>query len=129
MRGLLLAALVEASLISWRDLSKQKVLPLPSDYVAVAILYGALGLLPAKAAPTASLIGWGIVLATFLNLFDPTQPTKLIFPGQAAQATSGLGGGAAPSNATVAQAGGGLTTTLGPSGPQYGTPANPTKAT
>lgn len=123
MRGLLLAALVEASIITWRDLSKQKVLPLPSDYVAVAILYGGLGLLPTEASGVASLIGWGVVVATFLNL----PGTQLIYPGVAGQTGGGLGGGAAPSNAT-AQVGGGLTTTLGASGPQFGTPANPVKA-
>lgn len=89
MRGLLLAALTEAAIITWRDLSKQKVLPLPSDYVSVAILYGGLGLLPESAAGTASLIGWGIVVATFLNL----PGTSLIYPGQSVQVTGGAGGG------------------------------------
>jgi len=124
MRGLLLAALVEASLITWRDLSKQKVMPLPSDYVAVAILYGGLGLLPAQASGAASLIGWGIVVATFLNL----PGSQLVYPGTNAQTGGGLGGGAASSNTTIAQPGGGLTGTQGPLGPQYGTPSGPVKA-
>lgn len=78
MRSLLLAALVEAGIITWRDLSKQKVLPLPSDYVAVAVFYGGLSLLPESAAGFTSLVGWGIVLATWLNL----PFTNLIYPGQ-----------------------------------------------
>lgn len=126
MRGLLLAALVEASIITWRDLSTEKVLPLPSDYVAVAILYGALGLLPESASGAASLIGWGIVVATFLNL----PGSSLIYPGSSPQTSGGvgLGGGAAPSNASGALgAPAGMTSTLGPLGPQFGTPANPVK--
>lgn len=86
MRGLLLAALVEAGIISWRDLSKDAMLPLPSDYVAVAIYFGGLSLLPESASTFTSLMGWGMVLATFLGLFDPTNPTKLVFFGQSNQA-------------------------------------------
>lgn len=81
MRGLLLAAMVEVGLITWRDLSSDKVLPLPSDYVSVVIYYGGLSLLPDSASGVASLLGWGMVLATFLGLFDPTHPTKLALPG------------------------------------------------
>ena len=89
MRGLLLAAFVEAGIITWRDLSKDKVLPLPSDYVAVAIYFGMLGLLPSSASTVAGALGWGMVVATFLNLFDPTKPTALIFPGQSGQVQGG----------------------------------------
>lgn len=83
MRGLLLAALVEAGLITWRDLSKDKILPLPSDYNAVAIFYGGLALLPESADTFTTLLAWGMVIATFFGLFDPANPTKLIFPGGA----------------------------------------------
>lgn len=86
MRGLLLAALVEAGLITWRDLSKDKIVPLPSDYVAVVIFYGGLSLLPESASGFAGVLGWGMVLATFLGYFDPAHPTKLIFPGGASSA-------------------------------------------
>lgn len=81
MKGLLLAALAEAGLITWRDLSTDKIVPLPSDYVAVVIFYGGLGLLPESASGFTTLLGWGMVVATFMGLFDPTHPTKLALPG------------------------------------------------
>lgn len=108
MRGLLLAALVETGLITWRDLSKEAMLPLPSDYVAVAIFFGGLSLFPESASGFTSTLGWGMVLATFLGLFDPTNPTKLVFPGQAQQAQSAqtLGGSnsSSPSSTTFGAA-------------------------
>lgn len=131
MRGLLLAALVEAGIITWRDLSKQKVLPLPSDYVAVAIVYGGLAMLPESASGFAATVGWGLVLATWLNL----PFTNLIYPGNAPQtgsvAPSGAQGAPTGVNNAVLQAGaqpGGLVVTQGPLGPQFGTPATPVKA-
>ena len=115
MRGLLLAALTESALITWRDVSSTKVLPMPSDYAAAAIFYGGLGLLPAQAEGFASLVGWGMVLATFLRLWDPTNPTKLVLPGKSPQVSGGVqtaGANAAASSATA-----------------VGTPAAPTFAT
>lgn len=103
MRGLLLAAMTEAAIITWRDLSSEKVLPMPSDYAAVAIFYGGLGLLPTQAEGLASLVGWGIVLATFLNLWNPANPTKLVFPG-GPQATGGGAGASSTGTAPAATA-------------------------
>jgi hypothetical protein len=81
-RGLLAAALVEVALVTYRDLSANKVLPPPSDYVAVAIIFGGLGLVPESGSQFASLTGWGFVVATFLNLWSPATPTKLaVFGG------------------------------------------------
>lgn len=77
MRGLLAAALVETVLITWRDLSQEKIPPPPSDYVAVAIIYGGLALFPTSASTFTSLFGWGMVVATFLELWDPANPTHL----------------------------------------------------
>jgi hypothetical protein len=45
--------------------------PLPSEYVASFIIYGALSFVPGRGAPVATAIGWGIVVATVLNLWDP----------------------------------------------------------
>ena len=45
-------------------------LPLPSTYTAPVIAYGALALLPPAAQPVAGMIGWGLVVATLLNLWD-----------------------------------------------------------
>lgn len=116
MRGLLLAALTEAAIITWRDVSNQKMLPLPSDYVAVAVAYGGLGLLPASAEGTASLIGWGLVLATFLNLWSPGSPFKLAFPGGTSQTV----GPSSPASSTTAAPG-----TLAVPGPGAQTFATP----
>ena len=77
MRGLLAAALVEAGLVTWRDLKVSKLPPPPSDYVAVAIVYGGLSLLPDSASSVASLFGWGLILATLMNFWDPATPTTL----------------------------------------------------
>jgi hypothetical protein len=89
VRGLLAAALVEVGLVTYRDLSGQKVLPPPSDYVAVAIIFGGLGLFPESGANFASLVGWGLVVATFLNLWSPATPTKLAVSGGTATVQAG----------------------------------------
>jgi len=83
-RGLFAAALVESAIITWRDVSQTKVPPPPSDFVAVAIIFGGLALFPDSAGNFPSLVGWGFVAATFLNLWAPSTPTKLaIFGGTA----------------------------------------------
>jgi hypothetical protein len=122
VRGLLLAALTEAALISWRDLSKDKVLPMPSDYASVALFYGGLGLLPAQAEGFASLVGWGIVVATFLGLWDPTAPTKLVFPGgtQVTGGVPGVGSNVAPLSPSAPLSGTGpAISTPNPAGGSY----------
>lgn len=111
MRGLLLAALVEAGIISWRDLSQEKVLPMPSDFVAVAIYFGALGLFPASAAPLPALLGWGMVLATFMRLpftglVFPSGPNAPQVSGQAQTAGAGGAGGSVPTISSSAPLGG-----------------------
>ena len=57
--------------------------PAPSCFVATAILFGPLALLSDtnKVGPMASLVAWGLVLATFLNLLDPTDPLNPNTPG------------------------------------------------
>jgi hypothetical protein len=89
VRGLLAAALVECAVVTYRDLSVQKVLPPPSDYVAVALIFGGLSLLPESASGFASLTGWGFVVATLLNLWSPSTPTKLAVPGGTATVQAG----------------------------------------
>jgi hypothetical protein len=80
MGGLLSAFFVEVALITYRTVTgggtKQQVTaplpyPLPSAYTSAIIVYGALGLLPRSFAPLPAMIGWGFVLATFLNLYNP----------------------------------------------------------
>lgn len=86
--GLFAAALVESAIVTWRDISETKVPPPPSDYVAVAIIYGGLSLFPDSAGSFPSLVGWGFVVATFLNLWSPSSPTKLAVPGGTANVPS-----------------------------------------
>jgi hypothetical protein len=100
-RGLFAAALVESGLITWRDVSQTKIPPPPSDYVAVAIIFGGLSLFPESAGSFPSLVGWGFVAATFLNLWSPSSPTKL----------SILGGTANVPSAAQQKAGATITTT------------------
>ncbi len=45
--------------------------PIPSAYMSAILVYGALGLLPSSLAPVPALVGWGFVVATFLNLYNP----------------------------------------------------------
>jgi hypothetical protein len=79
--GLVTAWLCEVVVITYRDTKKgsnmgtaQVSLPLPSAYASSFLIFGGLGLLPASASTFASLVGWGIVLATALNLWAPLTP-------------------------------------------------------
>lgn len=54
---------------------KVGVFPAPSNYLASAIIFGPIALLSdTKVGPAASLVGWGVVLATLLTLIDPADP-------------------------------------------------------
>jgi hypothetical protein len=99
-KGLFAAALVESGLITWRDISQAKVPPPPSDFVAVAIIYGALALFPDSSGNFPSLVGWGFVVATFLKLWSPATPTKLAVPGGTATVQAGKATTVAPAPAT-----------------------------
>ena len=108
-RGLFAAALVESAIVTWRDVSQSKVPPPSSDFVAVAIIFGGLSLFPDSAGSFPSVFGWGIVLATFLNLWSPSTPTKLAVPGGTANIpSSAQQAGGAKTTITPAAAGGSL---------------------
>jgi hypothetical protein len=101
-RGLFSAALVESAIITWRDISGTKIPPPPSDYVAVAVIFGALSLFPDSAGSFPALVGWGLVVATFLNLWTPQSPTKLALPGGTANIPAGgTGATITPATQTV----------------------------
>jgi len=75
---LLYPILAETALITYRDVrNKSNVdnpiphLPLPSQYVSVVLVYGGLSLLPKSFDRLTAVFGWGIVVATALNLFTP----------------------------------------------------------
>jgi hypothetical protein len=85
MGGMLLAFLAEVSIITYRDLAGNATaktnhtivsLPLPADYLAAIIIFGALGAVPkgSSASTATTLFGWGIVTATYLNLWNPDAP-------------------------------------------------------
>jgi hypothetical protein len=71
----------EAVIITYRAFagkSQDKVkpiswMPVPADYTATFIVFGALSFVPGEQlGKVAVIFGWGIVVATFLNLWDPT---------------------------------------------------------
>ena len=79
MNPVALAWLAEGVLITWRGASQGKYaknplphIPLPSEYVASFIIFGALSMFSGQAQRPATAAAWGIVLATALNLWDPT---------------------------------------------------------
>jgi hypothetical protein len=80
MTGLFSAFLFEVGLITYRATTQKQVVkgktsplpaPLPSLYTSAILVYGGLGLLPKSLAPVPSLVGWGFVVATFINLYKP----------------------------------------------------------
>jgi hypothetical protein len=78
MKGLMTAWLAEVVLISYRatrpganEGTQSVPFPLPAQYASTFVIYGALGLLPDSAAGLASAVGWGFVVATLLNLWQP----------------------------------------------------------
>lgn len=77
MSGLLSAWLAEVVLIAYRSAKASdpsKPIPglaMPSEYVSTMIVYGALAFVPAEGQHFAAAVGWGLVVATFLNLWTP----------------------------------------------------------
>jgi len=82
--SLLFAAwMSEVGLITYRIVSKGRPvaaggykIPWPADYVATFIVFGPLSLLGELRGGwdrVAALAGWGFVVATVLNLVDPTE--------------------------------------------------------
>jgi len=82
--GLFGAFLFEVGLITYRTVTQGGVVtrkaqqstaplpaPLPSVYTSAILIYGGLGLLPKSLAPLPALLGWGLVVATFLNVYNP----------------------------------------------------------
>lgn len=80
MAGLLAAWFAEIAIITYRGFERKSTvpvpiqgLPLPADYVGATVLFGGLGLLGrTQAQGVATLVGWGLVVATLLNLWTPS---------------------------------------------------------
>lgn len=100
----LAAALVETGVVTWRAVTAKNSqntiagLPLPSIYLDVVVIYGALALLAGTsdgAKTVAGLIGWGYVAATFLT--SGTGPINAL-----TTAVGQSGGGTAPPSTSKA---------------------------
>lgn len=68
MNPALAAWAVEVGIISVRDLSQNKRLPLPSEFLSTFIVFGTLAALAGTGTgrKPASAVAWGLVVATFL---------------------------------------------------------------
>jgi len=74
--GLLTAWLAAVAIITYRGVKRTPrptplPMPLPSEYVSSFIVFGGLSLIPAEGAGFAGAAGWALVLAMFLNLWNP----------------------------------------------------------
>jgi hypothetical protein len=85
MSGLLSAWVAEMVLIAYRGAKTGSTannpiphLALPSEYASTFIIYGALAFIPGEGQKVAAAIGWGLVLATALNLWNPGGTVKAL---------------------------------------------------
>ena len=111
--GILAAWLVEIGLITWRDLTGKDPthvingFPLPADYLATFMVFGALGLVPKDnggASKAATLAAWAFVVATYVNAL----PTALNPSGtpSAKGSTAGSASPTATPSSTIQPTGG-----------------------
>jgi len=82
--------MAELGLITVRSFTQYKRVPLPSEIVSTFIIFGAFSLVPDQRLQ--SLLGWGIVIATALDVLPHTSYTP---PGQlnVKRVTSGVPAG------------------------------------
>lgn len=99
--GLLSAWLAEVVLVTYRvfhngakDLPLP--MPLPSTYTSTMVIYGALGLAPESWNQATTLFGWGLVVATLLNIWTPGKSNTNTNTG--GSTASSNGSSTAPSN-------------------------------
>lgn len=76
---LMLPWLAELILITFRGFTKKtkevhpvSFLPVPADFTATFIVFGALAFIPGQWQRPATIFGWGVVIATAFNVWDPT---------------------------------------------------------
>jgi hypothetical protein len=100
--GLLSAWLTEVVLVTYRVFKNGTdglplPMPLPSTYTSTMVIYGALGLAPESWNQATTLFGWGLVVATLLNIWTPGKATKAGgTTNTAAQTTANTFGGVSP---------------------------------
>jgi uncharacterized membrane protein len=91
--GLLSAWLVAVAIITYRGVKQTPrttplPMPLPSTYASSFLIYGGLGLLPPQASPFTTAMGWGLVVAMGLGLWNPNSkngPPQVNNPTQTAE--------------------------------------------
>lgn len=84
MASVLAPATLAVALVTYRDLKGSanvapnpvSHLPIPSRFVSVAIVFGALALFTGGAAVPAQLAAWGLDVAILLNLWTPGGAVK-----------------------------------------------------
>lgn len=112
MNSVTTAAIAETVLVTYRQIGQGKlagavparqphVAPLPSTYTAIVIVYGVLHLIPGNGAKVASAIGWGLVVATFLNLWNPGPASVTGLKNSAPAVVGGATPKASPAAATT----------------------------
>lgn len=69
MESILFPWMAEVVLISWRSVRNRKRPPLPSEFLASFVIFGTFSLVAVKSDRVASVLGWGVVIATGLNFF------------------------------------------------------------
>lgn len=82
MDSITTAWLAELVVITYRSAKQSAVgkgvdrpiahLPMPSEFVATFVVFGGLSLIPGRGQTAATYVAWGLVVATVLNLWDPT---------------------------------------------------------
>lgn len=83
MGGILSAWVTEIAILTYRGFKGKEAAPikapLPADYLGSVVIFGLLSLAARTQAETvAAVTGWGLVVATLLNLWTPTTPTKIV---------------------------------------------------
>jgi hypothetical protein len=100
------AFLAEMAIITWRNLHNQKTLPPPNQYAGAAVIFGLLGLAPEVARRGAGAFGWALVVATFVNLWNPNTPFNLTTKAAGLGNPSGKGLNTGSGSPATAETGG-----------------------
>lgn len=79
-RGLVVAWLAGVGIVAYREAAKDRRVPPPGTLLGVSALFGGLAVVsdiwPAS-APLAAMLGWGLDVAAFLNLYPAiTNPSR-----------------------------------------------------
>ncbi len=87
MNDLTLPWMAELGIMGWRTISKEKRPPLPSELLATFVIFGGFSLIPNQRLR--STLGWGIVVASLLNLLGTGELLLHPFGNSTANTASG----------------------------------------